>query len=87
MAYKWIKNPECKFYSEGLQILRSGYILTTVATLSLVIPFIAQYLPFNQSLNSFDPLLALQDPQQSAMLSCPLIRMSLIMCSHVGLVL
>jgi hypothetical protein len=50
-------------------------------------PLFKQYLLFSQSFKNFDPLLALQDPQQRAMLSGPFILMSLIMCSHVGRVI
>lgn len=63
-----------------------NWFLTTVATLSIVIPLVKQYLLLNHSAKFFDPLLALQDPQQSAMFSGPLILMSLIICSQVGLV-
>lgn len=49
------------------------YSLITFATLSFVIPLVEQYFPESQSSKNFVPLLALQDPQQSAMFYKPLI--------------
>ena len=59
---------------------------TTSATVLTVIPFVLQYSLSNQFSKRFAPLLALQEVQQRAILFDPLILISFIICSQVGLV-
>ena len=60
-------------------------VFTTKATEFTVISFFLQKSLSSQSSRILDPLLALHEMQQRAILSIPFILISLTICSHEGL--